>query len=231
MARRVNPRGDDTRQALVETAERLFAERGIESVSLRDVCAAAGQRNHSAAQYHFGDRAGLVGAVFEHRMRHVNDRRHAMLDALGDAGGAAPLSELVRTLVEPLAAIVAETGGWYGRFLARTQWDAFAREVVSGLPVLSSFRRATSLVVAHLGHLPREVVALRLDQVASLLIGTIAGWEWQRHRAEPAVPLAALQADLTTTLAAVLSAPAASPELPVPAELPVPSTAASEART
>ena len=76
----VHSRGVATREALVETAERLFAEQGIETVSLRDVSKAAGQRNHSAAQYHFGDRAGLVAAVYEHRMRHVNERRHAMLD-------------------------------------------------------------------------------------------------------------------------------------------------------
>ena len=51
---------------------------------MRDVCAAAGQRNHSAAQYHFGDRMGLVVAVFEHRMRTVDERRHALLDLAAD---------------------------------------------------------------------------------------------------------------------------------------------------
>src|SRR4051795_6542335 len=101
----VKTRGDDTRTALVETAERLFAERGIESVSLRDVCAAAGQRNHSAAQYHFGDRAGLVAAVYDHRMAIVNERRHALLDGLTDDGGVVGM---VGAVVEPLAAVVAE---------------------------------------------------------------------------------------------------------------------------
>jgi AcrR family transcriptional regulator len=196
---------------LVETAERLFAEQGIASVSLRDVCAAAGQRNHSAAQYHFGDRAGLVAAVYEHRMSHVNALRHAMLDALAE--GAAPVTEVVRALVEPLASVGAATDGWYGRFLARTQWDTFAREVVSGLPVLSSFRRASELLVAHLDGMPADVVALRLDEVGTLLVGTIAGWEWRRHRAEPAVPLDALEADLVATITAVLTAPARSDHL------------------
>src|SRR5215831_7802458 len=78
--------GDAARAALVESAERLFAERGIEAVSLRDVCAAAGQRNHSAAQYHFGDRQGLVAAVYEARMREVDERRHAYLDSLRASG-------------------------------------------------------------------------------------------------------------------------------------------------
>jgi hypothetical protein len=138
---------------------------------------------------------------------------------------------------------VASTDGWYGRFLARTQWDSFAREVVSGLPVLSSYRRASELAVAHLRHLPADVVALRLDQVATLLVGTVAGWEWRRHRNEPSVPLVTLQADLVSTMSAVLTAPCAVLSAPSvattavlgpaadPAALPVPSNARSEARS
>jgi AcrR family transcriptional regulator len=200
----VRTRGNDTRTALVETAERLFAERGIESVSLRDVCAAAGQRNHSAAQYHFGDRAGLVAAVYDHRMAVVNERRHAMLDAVEDP---ADVVAVVRAVVEPLATVVAETAGWYGRFLARTQWDTFARDVVVELPVLSSYQRACTLLRAAMVGLPPAVQAGRIDQMGTLLVGTVAGWEWRRHRDEPALSLATLQADLVATITAVLGAP------------------------
>ena len=48
-----------TPQRMIVVAERLFAERGIEAVSLREVGAACGLRNNSAAQYHFGSRTGL----------------------------------------------------------------------------------------------------------------------------------------------------------------------------
>ncbi len=190
---------------LVETAERLFAERGIESVSLRDVCAAAAQGNHSAAQYHFGDRAGLVAAVYEHRMRSVNDRRQAMLAAAGDHP---PLGELVRAIVEPLVAVIAETEGWYGRFLARTQWDTFARELVLELPVVDSYRRACELVLAqHFAGVDRQLAVNRIDQMGSVLIGTIAGWEWRLHRREPRLAVEALQTDLVATITATLTAP------------------------
>lgn len=188
---------------MVETAERLFAERGIESVSLRDVCAEAGQRNHSAAQYHFGDRAGLVAAIYGHRMSLVNERRHALLTEAG-----ADVLSIVRAVVEPLAAVVAETDGWYGRFLARTMWDTFAREIVTGLPVSSSYQRATELLAAAMPDFSPAVRAARLDQMETLLVGTVAGWEWRRQRGEAALSLAALQADLTSTITAVLQAPA-----------------------
>src|SRR5215216_2582903 len=93
------------RTALLDAAERLFAERGIEAVSLRDV-AAAGQRNHSAAQYHFGDRRGLVAAVFERRMRVVSERRHALLDELEATGHDGDVDSIVAAIVIPLTEVV-----------------------------------------------------------------------------------------------------------------------------
>src|SRR4051794_4693030 len=174
---------------------------------MRDVSKAAGQRNHNAAQYHFGDRAGLVAAVYDHRMRHVNERRHAMLAAAADAGRSGDITTVVAAVVHPLAAVVAETAGWYGRFLARTQRDTFARRVVRELPVLSSYDRACELLVAALPDLPSPIVVHRIEQMGTLLIGTVAGWEWRRQLDEPTLSLPILQQDLTTTIAAVLTAP------------------------
>lgn len=196
-----------TRVALIETAERLFAERGIETVSLRDVSRAAGQRNHSSAQYHFGDRAGLVAAVYEHRMRHVNERRQALLAAAESAGRTDDVETLVAAIVEPLAGVVAETDGWYGRFLARTQWDPFATEVVSELPVLAAYRRCLDLLAAALSSMPATVRRGRLEQMGALVVGTIAGWEWRRHRGQRVLPIGALQVELTATATAVLTTP------------------------
>ena len=54
---------EETRAQLISAGERLFAERGIEVVSMREITRAAGQRNATALQYHFGDRRGLVRAI------------------------------------------------------------------------------------------------------------------------------------------------------------------------
>ena len=51
------------RRSLVAAGERLFAERGIRAVSLREINKAAGQRNSSALHYHFGSREGLLRAL------------------------------------------------------------------------------------------------------------------------------------------------------------------------
>jgi AcrR family transcriptional regulator len=54
--------GELTRSRLVESAERLFAERGVGSVSIREVNRDAGQAP-SAVHYHFGSKEALLRAV------------------------------------------------------------------------------------------------------------------------------------------------------------------------
>ncbi len=205
-------RGDRARRSLIEAAEQLFAERGIESVSLRDISTAAGQRNHSAAQYHFGDRAGLVAAVYDHRMTEVNARRHALLDDLEASDRSEDLGRLVDATIRPLIDVVAETDGWYARFIVRARWDAFAHQVLNDVPALSSLRRAFELIEAHLDG-PRSARLDRLDQMTTLFVGTIAGWESRRHSGLPVPSPTALSTDLTATCRAVLTARTTVPEL------------------
>jgi AcrR family transcriptional regulator len=202
------PRGA-ARQAIIRAAEQLFAERGIEAVSLRDVSAAAGQRNHSAAQYHFGDRAQLIAAVFDARMAGINEQRLALLGELDDDEPAG----LVEALVVPLVDAVAATddqdgdGGWYARFLARARWDTMAAEVLVDHPAATSVRELNRRLRHRLAEVPPEVRHSRIEQVHTLVVGTLAGWEWARARDERRLAPADLATDLTATGLAVLTAP------------------------
>jgi len=202
----VTKRGDAARAALVANAERLFAERGIEGVSLRDVSAAAGQRNHSAAQYHFGDREGLVAAVYGARMRLVDNRRHAFIEQLREDGLHTDVRSLVAAIVVPLVEIVAETNGWYARFLARSRWEPGAWRVMRGVPAAASFAFAMRGLNAALTDLTPPVRRHRLDQLMTLVVGTIAGWEGAADRGESRLSPAALETELITTGVAVLTA-------------------------
>ena len=192
-------RGDAARLALVEAAERLFAERGIEGVSLRDVSAAAGQRNHNAAQYHFGDRLGLVAAVYENRMRIVNARRHEYLAGVDDDD----VRGLVAAVVVPLVEVVAEIDGWYARFQARARWDTEAWDALQRVPSGDSFTTAMKKLSRTLSDLPSAVRRSRLDQLMTLVLGTIAGWEAGQSR----LSAEALENELISTGVAVLTAP------------------------
>lgn len=115
---RSNSRGEATRQRILEEAERLFAERGIEAVPLRDIGAAAGQRNHAAVQYHFGDRLQLIQGVMEFRAGASDERRDAMVADLMFADDPPEVNDIVAAFVWPLA-IHLEQENHYLAFLSR----------------------------------------------------------------------------------------------------------------
>jgi AcrR family transcriptional regulator len=100
----------DNRTLLISAAERLFAERGVDGVSLNEINRAAGQRNASALQYHFSDRAGLLRAVIDKHGRDVDARRDALLQQYRDSG-ADDLRALAAALVLPLSAKLSDPDG------------------------------------------------------------------------------------------------------------------------
>lgn len=101
---------DATRDRLIGAAEQLFAERGVDAVSLREINRLAGARNAVAVQYHFGDRDGVVRAVNAKHYPEVDARRHAMLDEY-EAHPEAGLRALAAALVRPLASKLADPDG------------------------------------------------------------------------------------------------------------------------
>lgn len=68
----------DSRTKMILSAEALFAQGGIDGISLRRIAASSGQKNHHAVQYHFGSRDGLVQAIFDYRMQQMDARRMEM---------------------------------------------------------------------------------------------------------------------------------------------------------
>ena len=58
----------ETRERILDVAERLFADSGFASTSLRDITAEAGV-NLAAVNYHFGSKEALLGAILERRIR------------------------------------------------------------------------------------------------------------------------------------------------------------------
>lgn len=59
---KTNPGSADTRQRLIDAAARLFADRGFENVTVREICKTS-NANVAAINYHFGDKVGLYRAV------------------------------------------------------------------------------------------------------------------------------------------------------------------------
>ena len=100
----------EARLAIVRAAEQLFAAQGIEGPSLREIARTAEQGNTNAAQYHFGDRDGLLLAVLDRHRPRVEARRTELLDMVGAADPPEPRA-LSTALVAPLAAELSEPDG------------------------------------------------------------------------------------------------------------------------
>jgi AcrR family transcriptional regulator len=72
-------RGVETRDRLLDAAEKLFAERGFDGASMRALTQAAGV-SVSAANYHFGSKEALLRATPLRRVEPLNRRRLECLD-------------------------------------------------------------------------------------------------------------------------------------------------------
>ena len=90
------------RQQLIAAAERLFADSGIDAVSLRQINVAAKQKNSSAAHYHFGSKEALILAIYGARMESVNKRRLRVLEQVENDQQQQSVRALVESIVQPI---------------------------------------------------------------------------------------------------------------------------------
>jgi AcrR family transcriptional regulator len=101
----------DTKTRILDTAERLFAERGYASTSLRNITTAAGV-NLAAIHYHFHSKDALLESVVSRRSDVVNKRRLDMLEHFRQeaAGGPVPLEKLFQAFLAPAFDLVRTSG-------------------------------------------------------------------------------------------------------------------------
>jgi AcrR family transcriptional regulator len=101
-------RGARTRERLVDAAEQLMSERGVDNVSLREIRIAAGQRNTSALQFHFGDRNGLLRAMADRHLPRLEAIQHELYERMVADDRENDVRSLVEVLVRPTAEYLRE---------------------------------------------------------------------------------------------------------------------------
>lgn len=110
MARPSTVMKEDTRRALKRAARRLFAERGVDGVSVREIVEAAGQRNSGALHYYFGTKDELVEELVVDGARLIHEAREVMLREMDAAGGPQTIRDVVRALLLPNLEIGGDSG-------------------------------------------------------------------------------------------------------------------------
>ncbi len=98
-----------TRDKILQSAWKLFAEEGFEAVSVRDVTNHA-DVNLASVSYHFGSKSGLIQEIIAMALVPLNRQRVVLLKQAGDeAGGVENVSLhgiiecFVKPIVEPEA--------------------------------------------------------------------------------------------------------------------------------
>jgi AcrR family transcriptional regulator len=114
-----------TREKLLDCAEHLFAEHGLEGVSLRTINSEAGL-SPAALHYHFGSKAALLEAILERTMPPLMERRRLLLDELSASESVPTTREVLNALIRPLVDLLARgdaSGPTYLRLIHRLQAD------------------------------------------------------------------------------------------------------------
>jgi AcrR family transcriptional regulator len=120
-------RSSATQERLLDVAEQLFARRGLDAVSVRDITQAAGE-SLGAITYHFGTMRNLMVAVFDRRMAPLTRQRLEALDAVEKAAadGPLPLEAVLEAMFRPavMEAMTGERAGIvFGKLMARSMMD------------------------------------------------------------------------------------------------------------
>lgn len=179
---------DDTKERILDGAERLFGAQGYSGTSLRAVTREAGV-NLAAVNYHFGSKEGLLVAVLERRIAPLNAERLARLDALEAREAPPSLEELVRVFVEPPVRLfldLGEEGRGVLRLLGRSHTES-ERAFCTSIPRLfeETIRRFHRAFSRALPELPPEAVTFRL----MALVGVLTFFLHRRPPAMEGIPL------------------------------------------
>jgi AcrR family transcriptional regulator len=159
----------DTKQKILDTAERLFGEHGYDATSLRQIIAEAGV-NLAAIHYHFGSKQELLDELILRKASPVNEQRIALLDRAVAQAGSGPLAveKVLEAFMGPMSS-AAEQNPQFVRVMGRLHAEGLLPTVVQRhfQPVIVRFRTAMQRA---LPELPEQEFLWRLH----FMIGAMA---------------------------------------------------------
>ncbi|MGN6310712.1 MAG: TetR/AcrR family transcriptional regulator [Xanthobacteraceae bacterium] len=113
---------EETKNQIKTAARMLFAQRGVDGVTVQEIVNAAGQRNNAALHYHFGTKEDLIREMVVDGAAVLDNRRREMLDEMNARGGPRSIRDVVLVLVMPVIEL-GENERWRGyiRFTSNLQ--------------------------------------------------------------------------------------------------------------
>lgn len=160
-------------QKILQEAERLFAEHGVNGVSVRQIHAAAGQANKSAVQYFFKSKEGLVQAIYDLRQNQLEVARTQWFSDFG-TGREPDAEDLLAGLLLPiLDSFDRRAQDIFAKFVMQLMVRRWDDPVFAHDGELETNRRITTRLRAIYAHLPDAVFWLRYRLVVILFLNAI----------------------------------------------------------
>ncbi len=199
----------DTRSRLIVAAEKLFGEKGIHGVTLKDINTAAGQRNESALHYHFGSKAALVEAILQYRARDIDQIRLERVEAVLASGREKDLGAVLRATFLPMIELLdREEGVRFLRFLAQVLNDPdFDLPSLALRADLAGVVKANSLIVAALGDVAPEIAIQRQRFLVEMMVSSLSTWTRHNDAVNETAMRELFVSNLLDSIAGFLSAP------------------------
>jgi len=165
---------NDTKQRILDTAERLFGDHGYDAVSLRHIISEAGV-NLAAVHYHFGSKEELLDQVVLRKVGPVNEARLALLDReeAEAAGAPLPIEKILRAFLIPTITVAAKSPEFaklMGRIVAEGHIERMAQKYF--IPLLERFVAALRL---SLPEISREELGWRIYFMFGALSHSLCG--------------------------------------------------------
>lgn len=174
-----------TRERLMDAAESLIAEKGVDGVSVRSINKAAGT-SVGVMHYHFRDKESLVEAIVLRRMESLQEGRLARYRELLQQERP-ELRDVIEALVEPFVVLATSDDPALRRYVAFVHQLFATRSPVLERLVLVHFRKANLLLFLALKRalpdLPEDVLSARAHQAWLTLTASLA--EIAGHGATP----------------------------------------------
>lgn len=164
----------DTKQKILDAAERLIAEQGYAATSLRQIIAEAGV-NLASVHYHFGSKEELLDEVVKRKADPVNAKRLELLDraVAESAPGYPPVGQVLEAFLAPTAE-AANRNPQFVKVMGRILAEGLLQRVVEKnfKPVSGKFFAAIRQVVPDL---PEAEFQWRVQFMMGAMAHTMCG--------------------------------------------------------
>ena len=168
----------ETRVRLLETAGRIFAEKGFRGATVRDICRAA-HANVAAVNYHFGDKTGLYTQALQHWGAIAHRKYPLEIVSNSDSSAEERLRLFTRSFL--LRLLDESRPSWHAKLMAK--------EMAEPTPALAKVvNRYYRPVVAQIGEIVRELLGGKIsDAEISCTANSVLGQCLYYHYAKSVI--------------------------------------------